>query len=61
MIKRPLSDAEAGNLALDLLSDHARLQRENQRLRAALEELSEYSHDCNHDVIARRALLPEES
>lgn len=28
-------------------------------MRAVLEQLTEYSHDCDHDVIARRALAEQ--
>lgn len=57
---KPPQSPEASNLVHQVLADHARLSNENRRLREVLEELSEYSPDCDHDVIAQRALYPAE-
>jgi hypothetical protein len=57
--RRALTDQEAERVAADLIMEHAWLKKENRRLRAALEELSQYSGDCDHDMRARRALMPD--
>lgn len=56
---KPLTDQEADRVAADLIIEHAWLKGEVRRMRAVLEQLAEYSHDCDHDVIARRALAEQ--
>jgi hypothetical protein len=41
-----------------LTIENRQLIVENRRMRGALEELSEYSEPCGHDLIAQGALWP---
>lgn len=56
MTKNTLTQEEATCLAMDLVTEHRRLFHENHIMRDALQQLAEYSGDCDHDVIAQRAL-----
>lgn len=56
MTKYKLTEQEALHLAAQLVSEHRRLFHENHIMRDALQQLAEYRHDCDHDVIAARAL-----
>ena len=63
---KPLTQQQAMHLAAQLVTEHTwlsgevrRLFHQNHIMRDALQELAEYTSDCNHDVIARRALAEQ--